>query len=225
MSRSIVPRGFESVAHPIFFNYTPPFQDEAEQARVERIDFDEKKENAGCSTQQLTNRREGEEHLGQSGQSNPFQPNTKNGENDEEDISHCEKELDDRFDTTCAICLSSMREPVTICSCGHSFCKACLMAWYRQVPQAPSCPKCKEVCHYFVQGEGKAREESPPAKTTSLFAVNLQRPSKPPQVEQLKKAIQIQKQIHDALMNESSQTETKMDYPFEKKKWKRRRRK
>ncbi|XP_045884603.1 nuclear factor 7, brain-like [Micropterus dolomieu] len=44
-------------------------------------------------------------------------------------------------DLCCPVCQDIFRDPVVL-SCSHSFCKDCLMRWWRQ-KQTPECPVCK----------------------------------------------------------------------------------
>ncbi|XP_036047622.1 tripartite motif-containing protein 43-like [Onychomys torridus] len=56
----------------------------------------------------------------------------------ESDISQAfQKEL------TCFICLSCLTDPVTI-SCGHSFCRACLLLSWEDIQPPVQCPMCRE---------------------------------------------------------------------------------
>ncbi|CAN0260492.1 unnamed protein product, partial [Ectocarpus sp. 8 AP-2014] len=44
----------------------------------------------------------------------------------------------------CAVCLSLVCEPVSL-SCGHSFCRVCLVNTLRR--NKKKCPTCRAVCH------------------------------------------------------------------------------
>ncbi|XP_036049526.1 tripartite motif-containing protein 43-like [Onychomys torridus] len=56
----------------------------------------------------------------------------------ESDISQAfQKEL------TCFLCLSCLTDPVTI-SCGHSFCRACLLLFWKDIQPPVQCPMCRE---------------------------------------------------------------------------------
>ena len=50
------------------------------------------------------------------------------------------------INTECCICLGEpIQDPVTLKSCRHAFCSACLIEWQRQKPQGqtPTCPNCR----------------------------------------------------------------------------------
>lgn len=44
----------------------------------------------------------------------------------------------------CGVCLSLVCEPVSL-SCGHTFCRTCLVSALRR--SAKKCPCCRAVCH------------------------------------------------------------------------------
>lgn len=54
------------------------------------------------------------------------------------DIVNLEKAIE------CSLCLSLICEPITI-SCGHSFCKCCLVNALKRAQK--KCPQCRAVCH------------------------------------------------------------------------------
>ncbi|XP_010224229.1 PREDICTED: E3 ubiquitin-protein ligase TRIM39-like [Tinamus guttatus] len=49
------------------------------------------------------------------------------------------------IDTTCAICLDHLQDPVMI-PCGHSFCRVCITQYWKPVTKDFSCPTCRHVC-------------------------------------------------------------------------------
>jgi len=49
-------------------------------------------------------------------------------------------EPDEDLNWTCSICADVLFKPVTL-TCGHTFCKACLLQWYAH---KPSCPQCRQ---------------------------------------------------------------------------------
>ncbi|XP_075769909.1 E3 ubiquitin-protein ligase TRIM39-like [Pelodiscus sinensis] len=53
-------------------------------------------------------------------------------------------------EATCAICLESLTEPVTV-DCGHNFCRACMVQYSRQRKLGAKlpCPECRAPVHSF----------------------------------------------------------------------------
>ncbi|XP_060035137.1 tripartite motif-containing protein 75-like [Erinaceus europaeus] len=45
----------------------------------------------------------------------------------------------------CPICLTCMREPITI-ECGHNFCQSCLQKRWKDPPDSSSCAVCRHLC-------------------------------------------------------------------------------
>ncbi|XP_062977783.1 E3 ubiquitin-protein ligase TRIM7-like [Elgaria multicarinata webbii] len=48
-----------------------------------------------------------------------------------------------QLEVTCFLCMEYFIDPVTL-DCGHSFCHACILELWGQVPQEPICPRCKQ---------------------------------------------------------------------------------
>uniref|UniRef100_A0A8C5SQ50 RING-type domain-containing protein n=1 Tax=Laticauda laticaudata TaxID=8630 RepID=A0A8C5SQ50_LATLA len=49
---------------------------------------------------------------------------------------------------TCPICLESFKDPVTITTCGHNFCRACLSCYYQGTERGgvgTPCPQCRKT--------------------------------------------------------------------------------
>ncbi|XP_038616042.1 probable E3 ubiquitin-protein ligase TRIML1 [Tachyglossus aculeatus] len=57
-------------------------------------------------------------------------------------------------DLTCSVCMEYFTEPVTI-SCGHSFCRFCLLRCSDAIQKSFSCPECRGACHLKDLETGK----------------------------------------------------------------------
>jgi len=128
-SSSLVPSGFLSTAHPIFFDYMPPC------VEVKVCDGHD----GGSVTDKLTpNCGQPPEEVASTIQStsSPSVQNTSICGTIPIDPEHC------------SICLSSHSIPITLVSCCHSFCRDCILVWFRKKAQ---CPLCKSTSNYFVQ--------------------------------------------------------------------------
>ena len=65
----------------------------------------------------------------------------------------------------CALCLSTICEPITI-ACGHSFCRVCLVKSLRRSKK--KCPSCRSVCHVMA-------EDAPENQMLKELAITLNR--------------------------------------------------
>jgi nitrogen fixation-related uncharacterized protein len=74
-------------------------------------------------------------------------------------------------DTTCAVCLHIMVDPVTLVSCVHSFCYPCIARWLRT---SNRCPLCKSVVSAFVRSskDNEVLAWTNPKAKTKLWAVD-----------------------------------------------------
>ena len=72
------------------------------------------------------------------------------------------KEEEEEQTQQCAICLGvRMEEPVTL-NCLHSFCKPCIMEWFKSILTCPLCKQDGGVSHaiFFVQANAKVGGDS-----------------------------------------------------------------
>lgn len=129
---SIVPRGFELTAHPIFAQFSLPLyaqrSDDNAFLRFDVGDDGPVKENDNVSA--LTALKA--DHL----------------TNDDVDKNGCENEHDQVGWHTCSICISPLENPVTVVNCTHSYCFTCLYTWYKS---RRACPLCNVEATAFVK--------------------------------------------------------------------------
>lgn len=137
MKRSIVPIGFEVTAHPIFFQFDVLSPSTSSYSTPLRLPNVRECDSATCK---------------------PASREKKEGLDTPELKSNNVPHIRDLDDTTCPICLSPFTNPVTIVSCCHAFCHACLMKWYRV---RIACPLCKCSGNYFLESE---LASTPPVK-------------------------------------------------------------
>jgi hypothetical protein len=141
MMRSIVPRGFEATAHPVFSAFAPPpvsMSPPSGGAVVAAVDplrdsgvndlarpaAAEPSVVQACGLNRKTSREFG-----------PDLPSNVT----------VTEEAEGEF--VCAICLEEIQEPVTLVFCLHQYCYQCLYAWYKT---RMTCPKCKSNGRVFV---------------------------------------------------------------------------
>ena len=116
MSSSIIPRGFECTAHPIFFQY--------KSRPVNRV----------LSFKDV---------------------NVSNPDPDEHQLDVAEEtELSLNLPIVCPVCLDNFSgDVVTVLACRHSFCRDCLLGWYRAQLNYGKfcCPICKSEDETFLE--------------------------------------------------------------------------
>ena len=127
MRKSIIPNGFASTSHPIFFNYVPPLL-LPDSININSIEGSENQSN--FATKSKSRKR-----------LLPTNDSSSIG------VNKCLKEARSIRNLECSICLSNFCRPVTIVSCRHTFCIECLTIWFRT---KVSCPLCKSSGAHFV---------------------------------------------------------------------------
>lgn len=132
-----MPVGFQCTAHPIFFDYLPP-----------------------CVEVNVLVDEDGDEEEKSSKREKPLERTTdvmdkKSSSDIDLAISTvipalvCDKEQ-------CSICLSPHVTPITLVSCCHSFCRDCVLVWFRKKRQ---CPLCKCTAKHFVQSKQVSEDD------------------------------------------------------------------
>jgi hypothetical protein len=155
MIRSIVPRGFEATAHPVFRTFSPPpVSMTSPSAASASVDTQIEADNAA--------RRE------------PGEPAavrecglkiSKSSSSFDASLSYTEvDETNGEF--ICAICLEEVQEPVTLVACIHQYCYQCLYTWYKT---RMNCPICKSSGRVFVY-RGPGNNGGAPLRLWTLAA-------------------------------------------------------
>lgn len=132
-NNSLVPAGFLSTAHPVFFDYMPPCVEVEVYDNNRNNSLLQKKNDDSCN---LTRSEDAPSNTHQQFMSSTCARNTSSRSSIPIDPEHC------------SICLSPHSTPITLVSCYHSFCRDCILVWFRKKAQ---CPLCKSTSNHFVQ--------------------------------------------------------------------------
>lgn len=131
MSRSIVPSGFETTSHKIFFEYINP---------VTEITL-QKESSSSLRQKSLQKKRKIRS-------TSPDQSSATEMTSTQLSSTNSSSSSLKTYQDICSICLSSYDNPVTLVSCHHSYCLSCLLLWLNK---KPLCPLCKSDGSYFIQ--------------------------------------------------------------------------
>lgn len=120
-SKSIIPLGFESMAHPIFFKYKKPTMKNDKSDRIEGIEFNF---NAEGSTDR----------------------NVDTSKDNKDQVNNID--IDAFHAVQCSVCLTEVEDQTTLVDCCHVFCFDCIMAWF-EIRQ--NCPICKVSSNHIIK--------------------------------------------------------------------------
>lgn len=151
---SIIPKGFEVTAHPIFRTFRPPqFQalvdtnkhiETTQSTNTENNDYSSPVEI--IRSQELIDGHNSEVNtvIDLTGDQAIVTHGTESVETvNEEPVANNED-----FSIYCPICLETYDDPVTIISCKHHFCYTCIDSWF-EINKV--CPLCKDKEVFFIK--------------------------------------------------------------------------
>lgn len=151
---SIIPKGFEVTAHPIFNQFRPPQLKTFTEIETSTETLVIKKNEPFIDLTSTIDNGEIVESAVEAEISDPcalevdLQSQSVAGTETSLTNSTHNKNDTEKFSLICPICLESYEDPVTIISCKHNFCHPCIDLWFAV---NKVCPLCKDKQVFFIK--------------------------------------------------------------------------